>query len=193
VRSCSVMPLVRPAARPNPFPRRCPAGPPAPGRCVAAGQPHRRPASQCSARCRRLARRRNGSCRESRVADDGPTMPQRAARPCCGACPHPAAATATRPPAANAAAPCAIRPFRCVRMNQAIPATGGGALGVPEQSGPPALHRLEHFGFVSSSWSIVDGHHRRTYQLTPEGTEKLRDDRAAWEKFMAAVHEVINT
>ena len=51
----------------------------------------------------------------------------------------------------------------------------------------PALHRLEHFGFVTTGWVLVDGKARRGYELTDAGRDKLAADREKWRDFGALI------
>ncbi|MBI2303147.1 MAG: helix-turn-helix transcriptional regulator [Chloroflexi bacterium] len=37
----------------------------------------------------------------------------------------------------------------------------------------PALHRLEHAGYLTSQRQLVQGHFRRVYSITPTGLEIL--------------------
>jgi PadR family transcriptional regulator, regulatory protein PadR len=69
----------------------------------------------------------------------------------------------------------------------------GGALGIPEGSLYPALHRLERAGLVESSWSTTDGRRRRVYQLTPGGGRATRESRREWQAFSAAVDRVLES
>ncbi len=57
----------------------------------------------------------------------------------------------------------------------------------------PALKRLEHLGFVSSSWSVSNHRHIRVYKLTPAGRDKLSADRRAWQDFSAAVSGLLDS
>ena len=67
----------------------------------------------------------------------------------------------------------------------------GGRFELSEGAVYPALHRLEHLGLITSSWSVVDGRHRRVYRLTPAGRDKLSADRRAWLDFVAAVNGLL--
>jgi PadR family transcriptional regulator PadR len=69
----------------------------------------------------------------------------------------------------------------------------GGALGIPEGSLYPALHRLERAGLVESSWSTMDGRRRRVYQLTLGGDRAARESRREWQVFSAAVDRVLGS
>jgi PadR family transcriptional regulator PadR len=55
----------------------------------------------------------------------------------------------------------------------------------------PALHRLEHDGLVTSSWSDDAPRRRRVYGLTSRGREALEGRRLEWRRFAAAVDRVV--
>ena len=63
----------------------------------------------------------------------------------------------------------------------------GGALDLPTGTVYPALHRLERAGLIASDWQTVGGRRRRAYHLTPAGRAALKQQRATWEQFSAAV------
>ncbi len=66
----------------------------------------------------------------------------------------------------------------------------GEALDLPEGTVYPALHRLEKDGLLASTWSVVGGRRRRTYELTARGHEALADRRREWQDFSSAVWRV---
>ncbi len=66
----------------------------------------------------------------------------------------------------------------------------GGELALPEGTVYPALHRLEHAGFLSSAWS-VDGRKRRVYELTRRGRRELGVRREEWQRFATAIEAVL--
>jgi len=72
-------------------------------------------------------------------------------------------------------------------VKEALRDGSGGRFDLPTGTVYPALHRLERAGLITSSWSVVDGRRRRTYQLTPAGHHKLAHDRAGWRDFATAV------
>lgn len=56
----------------------------------------------------------------------------------------------------------------------------------------PALHRLEHQGWIVSEWGVSDlGRRARFYQLTSNGRTQLRDEADQWAQFSAAVGRVM--
>jgi DNA-binding PadR family transcriptional regulator len=66
----------------------------------------------------------------------------------------------------------------------------GGALALPEGTVYPALHRLEHAGLLSSSWS-AGARKRRVYRLTRRGRRELGVRREDWRSFARAVEAVL--
>ena len=70
---------------------------------------------------------------------------------------------------------------------EALRENSGGRFDLPSGTVYPALHRLQRAGLITSSWSVVDGRRRRTYELTPAGQTKLHTERATWREFAATV------
>ena len=62
---------------------------------------------------------------------------------------------------------------------------------LPEGTVYPALHRLQKAGYLSSSWSEVQGRRRRTYTLTKKGSSALKEQRQSWNEFSGAVAQVL--
>jgi PadR family transcriptional regulator PadR len=56
----------------------------------------------------------------------------------------------------------------------------------------PALHRLEHRGWIKAEWGISElGRRARFYQLTAAGRKQLEIETQDWEKLIAAVARVL--
>ena len=72
-------------------------------------------------------------------------------------------------------------------VKEALREGSDGRFDLPTGTIYPALHRLEHAGLITSSWSIVDGRRRRTYRLTAHGLRRLQAERSNWHGFAAAV------
>jgi DNA-binding PadR family transcriptional regulator len=66
----------------------------------------------------------------------------------------------------------------------------GGRLALPEGTIYPALHRLEHGGLLSSSWSDR-GRRRRVYRLTLAGERELGVRRSRWNEFRTTIEAVL--
>lgn len=57
----------------------------------------------------------------------------------------------------------------------------------------PALHRLEHKGWIDSGWGISDNNRQaKYYALTPLGRKQLRRELSTWARFAAAVGKIVN-
>jgi len=67
----------------------------------------------------------------------------------------------------------------------------GGKLDVLEGTLYPALHRLEHAGLVTSSWSTEGGRRRRVYELTTKGRRELGAQELEWRAFTRALDAVL--
>jgi DNA-binding PadR family transcriptional regulator len=72
-------------------------------------------------------------------------------------------------------------------VKEALREGSGGRFDLPTGTVYPALHRLEHAGLITGTWSIVDGRRRREYRLTRSGLRRLHTDRTNWRGFAAAV------
>lgn len=58
----------------------------------------------------------------------------------------------------------------------------------------PALHRLEHRGWIRSEWGTSSNNRRaRFYRLTALGRDQLSRERKQWDAFAAAVQTVLAT
>ena len=56
----------------------------------------------------------------------------------------------------------------------------------------PALHRLEHRGWIASEWGTSENNRRaKYYRLTDTGRGQLEAERAQWRRFAAAVELVL--
>src|SRR3954452_5926390 len=56
----------------------------------------------------------------------------------------------------------------------------------------PALHRLEHQGWIRAEWGISElGRRARFYQLTPAGRKQLEQESENWTRLAAAISKVL--
>jgi PadR family transcriptional regulator PadR len=56
----------------------------------------------------------------------------------------------------------------------------------------PALHRLEHRGWITAEWGISElGRRARFYQLTGAGRKQLQVETADWERVADAIGRVL--
>jgi transcriptional regulator len=66
--------------------------------------------------------------------------------------------------------------------------TSDNVLEVEQGSLYPALHRLEHRGWVSSYWGVSDNNRKaKFYKLTRAGRKRLEQEAREWEQATAIV------
>jgi PadR family transcriptional regulator len=74
---------------------------------------------------------------------------------------------------------------RIQQVSQDILQVGQGSLY-------PALHRLEHRGWIKAEWGVSElGRRARFYRLTPAGRRQLDVETADWEKMSGAIARVL--
>jgi len=74
---------------------------------------------------------------------------------------------------------------RIQQISQDILQVGQGSLY-------PALHRLEHRGWIRAEWGVSElGRRARFYRLTPAGRRQLDVETADWEKMSGAIARVL--
>jgi PadR family transcriptional regulator PadR len=73
-----------------------------------------------------------------------------------------------------------------------VQAISDDALRVEEGSLYPALHRMEHSGWISAGWQITTKNRRaRFYQLTRAGQKRLNEEQEKWSRLTEAVGKVL--
>jgi PadR family transcriptional regulator PadR len=56
----------------------------------------------------------------------------------------------------------------------------------------PALHRLEHEGWIQAEWGVSElGRRARFYKLTPMGRKQLDRETKDWDRLAAAIGRVL--
>jgi PadR family transcriptional regulator PadR len=56
----------------------------------------------------------------------------------------------------------------------------------------PALHRLEHRGWIAAEWGTSENNRRaKFYRLTSTGRKQLDDEEAMWRRFSRAVDMIL--
>ena len=66
------------------------------------------------------------------------------------------------------------------------------ALVVNQGSLYPALHRLEHQGWIEAEWGVSDNNRQaKFYRLTRDGRQQLADETEYWTRFTSAVSLVL--
>ena len=65
-------------------------------------------------------------------------------------------------------------------------------LRVEEGSLYPALHRMEHLGWISAAWQMTANNRRaRLYRLTRAGEKQLMEQREKWARLTKGVAKVL--
>jgi len=58
----------------------------------------------------------------------------------------------------------------------------------------PILFRLEDRGLIAGRWLEKAGERRRRlYRLTPAGRKCLKDQRSAWDEFVATINQIVQS
>jgi len=65
-------------------------------------------------------------------------------------------------------------------------------LQVTQGSLYPALHRLEHQGWIEAEWAVSElGRRAKYYRLTPAGRRQLGAETREWERMANAIGRII--
>jgi transcriptional regulator len=77
-------------------------------------------------------------------------------------------------------------------ISKRIRLLSGDILSVGQGSLYPALHRLEHQGWIRAVWRESDlGRPAKFYSLTRDGKKQLARELKSWERLSSAVHLLI--
>ncbi len=86
----------------------------------------------------------------------------------------------------------AHEPMHGWAIAQRIQQTSDELLKVQQGSLYPALHRLEHQGWIAAEWGTSDANRRaRFYSLTRAGKRQLETEVSKWERLSAGVNLVL--
>ena len=84
------------------------------------------------------------------------------------------------------------RPMNGYAIAQWIHETTRGDIAIEEGALYPALHRMEHRGWLRAEWGISENNRRaKFYHLTPAGRRVLRERTEGWERLVKAVGRVM--
>jgi PadR family transcriptional regulator PadR len=84
------------------------------------------------------------------------------------------------------------RPRHGYEIGKLIELRSDGRLQFRIASLYPILCQLEDQGLIAGRWVEKDGERRRRYyRLTSKGRKSLKQQRAAWEEFMAAISRIV--
>ena len=86
----------------------------------------------------------------------------------------------------------ALEPMHGWAIAQRIQQISDELLRVQQGSLYPALHRLEHQGWITAEWGASDNNRRaRFYSLTKAGRKQLDTELSKWERLSAGVNLVL--
>ncbi len=77
-------------------------------------------------------------------------------------------------------------------ISERIQQISQNVLRVNQGSLYPALHRLEHQGWIRADWAVSElGRRARFYRLTAAGLKQLEAERDAWSRLTEAIGRVL--
>ena len=78
-------------------------------------------------------------------------------------------------------------------ISERIQQASQDVLRVNQGSLYPALHRLEHQGWIAAEWSVSElGRRARFYRLTAAGRKQLQRETETWVRYTAAIGRVLD-
>ena len=85
-----------------------------------------------------------------------------------------------------------LEPMHGWAISARIRQSSRDVLEVNQGSLYPALHRLEHQGWITAAWGASENNRRaRFYSLTKAGRKQLETEVAKWERLSAGVNLVL--
>jgi PadR family transcriptional regulator PadR len=86
----------------------------------------------------------------------------------------------------------ALGPLHGWAIAQRLKQVSGDVLQVSEGSLYPALHKLEHGGWLTAKWQVSDtGRRAKFYTLSRAGRRALDQETADWERLSGAISRVV--
>ena len=88
----------------------------------------------------------------------------------------------------------ALGPHHGWGVSQRIQQMSKEVLQVNQGSLYPALHRLEHRGWIAAEWGTSENNRKaKFYRLTKRGRAQLQTEEAQWRRFSEAVEWILET
>src|SRR5258706_7841256 len=85
-----------------------------------------------------------------------------------------------------------VAPLHGWAISERIQQISQDVLQVNQGSLYPALHRLEHNGWIKAEWGVSElGRRARFYQLTAAGRKQLQQETDDWARLIAAIGRVL--
>ncbi len=87
-----------------------------------------------------------------------------------------------------------LTPMHGWAISERIQQISQDVLRVNQGSLYPALHRLEHQGWIKARWGVSElGRRARFYELTAAGKKQLEVERQNWARLTAAIGRVLES
>jgi len=87
----------------------------------------------------------------------------------------------------------ALGPLHGFAVAQRLKQVSGDVLQVSDGSLYPALHKLEHDGWIAAEWKTSElGRRAKYYSLTKLGKRRLDDEAAQWKRLSGAINHVVD-
>ena len=87
----------------------------------------------------------------------------------------------------------ALGPLHGWAIAQRLKQVSGDVLQVSEGSLYPALHKLEHEGWLTATWQVTEtGRRAKFYALSRAGRRALDKETAEWERLSGAISRVVD-
>ena len=88
----------------------------------------------------------------------------------------------------------ALEPQHGWAISERVQQISSDALQVKQGSLYPALHRLEHRGWIKARWDTTENNRRaKYYELTRSGHKQLEAQEDSWRRLTAAVSQILDT
>ena len=86
----------------------------------------------------------------------------------------------------------ALEPLNGWGISQRLKQMSSDVLGVSDGSLYPALHKLEHRGWITAHWKLSENNRRsKSYSLTGLGRKQLEKEAADWNRLSAAISGIV--
>src|SRR5450432_2248190 len=87
-----------------------------------------------------------------------------------------------------------LGPMHGWAMSERIQQTTQDVLQVNQGSLYPALHRLEHRGWIKAKWGVSElGRRARFYELTPKGHKQVELETENWTRLTTAIGRILES
>jgi transcriptional regulator len=87
----------------------------------------------------------------------------------------------------------ALEPLHAWAIGQRLKQISGDILQVSDGSLYPALHKLEHEGWIKAEWKTTDnGRKAKYYALTRPGRKAMEREAANWDRLSTAISQVVD-